>query len=469
MRTYSLDFHHHRIHDVTVDLTLVPGLPSLQLIGDISQKLKECAPKLKAALLNQGFTWPRTRQVVVDVRSPQGPAGRSVELAILAALLRSTGQIPTNEEPETRFVGELSLDGAVSTPAWLNAHILEMDLSLVLSGPESGCRFVTYLQELVAPTAALNFASEFPWERPRQSELSFSTKVARMMSVVAAGEHHSLFAGPPGSGKTTLVSAIHRLLEDLEPKRRQEIRRAHLLAGDDPPIWRPLVSPHHSSSALALLGGSMPPQPGELSRAHGGLLFLDEYLQFNTRVQEALREPLERGAIRLARGPMATVFPCDFLLIAATNLCPCGHLTPARQRACPMSLWRCRSHADRLSGPMLDRFQLMSFSHQWKGPREVSVNEILSRVQLALATRTKRGQSLPNGKVSIHDLQRDWPMSVDAGWPQWEGSERRREALLRVARTCADLDGSKDIGFEHISQAMELAVNPYLELTHLFA
>ncbi len=471
MRTFSLCLHQSQIHEVTIDLTLLPGLPQLHLSGDVAKELKECHPKLKAAFLNQGLAWPRTKQIVVDIRSPLAPAGRSVELAITAALLRAMDVLNCpKEDTDFFFVGELSVEGKITSPSWLDSRDRHPSGRPVLSGPGgAGDFFIEDLGQIHSPRPSVRTNEHIEWRRPQLSGYEFSPACADVIAVAAAGEHHLLLAGPPGDGKTTLVACIHQALDDLEPSRRRELFFTHRLQGQGELSWRPLVSPHHSSSALAILGGGLPPQPGELTRAHGGILFLDEYLQFSTKVQEALREPLERHVIRVARGPKAATFPADFQLIAATNLCPCGHLRPRMPRACPMNLTRCRSHIDRLSGPMLDRFHIVSFSHTWAGPRKIPLEEIKNRVDKAIQVRLNRAQTVPNGKLQVPALISRLPKEVKAGLPPMTGSDRRKNSLIAVAQTLADLDNEGKIEFKQISQAENYVLNPFHQLTQLFA
>ncbi|MGE3385678.1 MAG: ATP-binding protein [Bdellovibrionales bacterium] len=468
MRIYSLDFHQQKINVVTVDLTLMPGLPSLHLLGDVSRELREIGPKLKSALLRQGFKWPRTRQVVVDVRTPSGHVGREAELAILVALLRSTGQIENvAEAQDAYFVGEISLDGQVQAPTWLSVAEQLIQDRKIISGLGANQHFIENLAQIHQPKTKICDTTPIKWTRPALQEIWFSLQTAEFIALVAAGEHHALFAGPPGSGKTTVVECLHQLLPDLSFEQQKALLTTHQLYGETVD-WRPCISPHHSSGALAILGGGTPPQPGEVTRAHGGILFLDEYLEFSPRVQEALREPLERSVIRVARGPRAALFPADFQLLAATNLCPCGNLAPGRRDSCPSSLSRCRSSVDRLSGPMLDRFQVVALSHQWQGPRTISLKQIHDQVQQAVLHRKARSQEIPNRKLTVRDLESRLVLGALDG-VDLTGSERRKQSLLRVAQTLADLSGSVTIDFEHISRALTYTLHPLHELTHLFA
>ena len=469
MRVYSLDFHQQKLNVVTIDLSLMPGLPSLYLLGDVSRELKECVPKLKSAFLSQGFKWPRTKQVVVEVRTPAGQVGRAAELAIMVALLRATGQLEERDEKNDFFyVGELSLDGKVCSPKWPKVVTQLVKERKILSGFGFSEDFVSEISQLAVPLKCEVEEGRVAWQRPSVPDVYFSPTVAEFIALVAAGEHPTLFAGPPGTGKTTLVDCIHSVLDDLSLSQQLELCATHQLYGESI-NWRPRIAPHHSSSALALLGGGNPPQPGEISRAHGGLLFLDEYLEFSPQVQEALREPLERGQIRVARGPKAAVFPADFLLLAATNLCSCGKLRPDGNYSCSYSLSRCRSRLQRLSGPMLDRFHILGLSHKWTGPRTIHLNKVREQVQKAVQVRQQRGQQFANGKLKAAELEAHLAPGVLIGLPGIEGSERRRQSVLRIAQTLADLDGAETINFEHISRAMGYAVTPHHELTQLFA
>ena len=274
------------------------------------------------------------------------------------------------------------------------------------------------------------------------------------------GEHPLLLCGSAGSGKTTLVENLYYLLPPPVKKSFEEL--AYLLNSSQ--NWRPFINPHHTTTPLSMIGGGVPLFPGEISKAHGGLLFLDEYLEFHPKVQEALREPLEKGEIRLVRQGKCIVFPARFLLIATSNLCPCGDYEPNKAVQCTYSLRRCQSYLDRLSGPMLDRFDLLAFSKDWKTEKKVSLKSLYMEVQKAYKFRQeKRGQTKPNSLLELKELEEMISKDMEALLPQ-SSSHRRKRALLRVARTISDLNQELEISSSSVEKALVFTIKNFFFL-----
>lgn len=448
-----------------LEISLLPGLPALHVLGLAQKPVRELLPKFKSAFRAQGLEWPRTRQIVVQVK-PEGwgePVG--LDLALAAAIAKATGQLSL--PMDAVFCADLSLQGEVFLPETLQELMLDDLATKLVTGKGSLGSGIAHLQELSQPVPQHEGVATPSWQRPPLVERLFSEKAATLLKVVALGEHPILIGGPQGSGKTTWVEALLPLLA--EPKDWPTLWRFQKSLGEEI-SWRPYLAPHHSSSSLAILGGGQPPSAGEVTKAHGGVLFLDEYLEFPPKVQEALREPMEKGFIRVARGPAAKVFPSRFLLVAATNLCHCGKLTPGRDTDCQFSLTRCRTHVERLSGPMLDRFHILALSHQWRAlPRTISSSQIWEDVRKARHWRDVQGFGEVAALVDLASLE--WRLTKVAQMvlPHEEDSQRRKNATLRIASTLADLEFSKRIEVHHVAQAKAFAVTPYLELGQIFA
>lgn len=470
MKLYSLNFYNQNFYTTEISMMAIPGLPQIHLIGDVHLNLKEVTARLKSAVISLGFQWPRTKQLVIEFKTEHGSAGRETELAILIGILTLSEQIePLSLKLDDRILGQIGVDGQIELPPWTELLPDELrkqvhsDVQWTQKEDGSKAGFEPTMNRRAIEQ--LNLPS---WERPEASSLILHPTVARLTAILAHGEHNALFAGPPGLGKTTVAHAIYQCLSEPRTEEARLIQLTHALLGETS-AWRPFIAPHHSSTSLSLIGGGVPPAHGEISRAHGGILFLDEYLEFTPKVQEALREPLERGTIRISRGSKSRIFPADFQLLAATNLCPCGKLAVFQRPACPLSLTRCRSHYDRLSGPMLDRFQVISLCETWRGQRTVDLKTVQEQVQQARAFMMKRHQTVPNQKLSESQLKLSLAEPDLAGLPPWEGSERRKLSLLKVARSIADLEKRDQVSIHHLSEAYELTVVPFFKMTHLFA
>jgi magnesium chelatase family protein len=287
--------------------------------------------------------------------------------------------------------------------------------------------------------------------------LDLHPEAARSLLLAAHLQLHVLVAGPQGSGKTTWARALHAL--SAVPDRAQALARADLLGDAELDLrWRPCEQPHHSITAQALVGCGFPLQPGVITRAHGGILLLDEFLEFPAAALEALREPVESGIIELARRGWRRRLPAKFQLVATTNLCPCGKLNPERrnQHSCPHSLVRCRSVCERLSGPVLDRFDMMIFSHKWqqRSSRSVRLHTLLLKLDELDQFAVGRPQA---------------PARLPEHWDLLDLSHRRRQSLLKVARGLADLDGETKIHEHHYSTAAGLVLAPATQVASIFA
>jgi len=244
----------------------------------------------------------------------------------------------------------------------------------------------------------------------------------------------------------------------------------HELMGSGKLHWRPYVAPHHTITALAMVGGGDPIFPGEISRAHGGVLMLDEFLEFKSAAKEALREPFEKGAITIHRKGKKESFPADFYLVGTTNLCPCGDLVPGKVSSCRFSLTRCRSYVEKLSGPVLDRFQMLTYSHKWGGEAKVSMEQIYDDIRKAQNFARIRGQGAVNAKLAQSQIEKEMdPMILTNFLPEFGSSRRRKASLLKVARSVADLDESLEIRPKHLEAAAEYTLYPFERMKRIFS
>lgn len=473
MNIFSFAQDGEKFIPVEVELSLIPGLPQAQFTGLPDTAIKESIMRIKSAIRAQGFEWPKTRQMIINLRPAHlKKSSQGLELAIACALLWKTEQLKPPAEMSSPFYiyGELSLDGKITMP--LDWESLPFQKEGILTGRTEKDNYlcplfqVGSLKELENPI----FVSAKPLaellQKPSIPDIYFSENAAHILAVTAAGEHSLLLAGEAGSGKSTLSEHLPYLLPPPPLSDFQIARRIWSRTGQELK-WRPFVSPHHSTTPLSMIGGGYPLFCGEITRAHGGILFMDEYLEFHSRVQEALREPVEKGKICITRRGQSDKFPARFLLVAATNLCPCGDLVPGKAAQCAYSLRRCFSHLDRLNGPMLDRFDILAFSSQWKkGKLSVALKDIYKRVIKAFNFRCKkRKQKEVNARLSLQELEsslssflRETQLSTGVS------SKRRKKAILKVARTLADLDEEMEITAQYIEQAKELSLIPFAQI-----
>ncbi|MFT4172760.1 MAG: YifB family Mg chelatase-like AAA ATPase [Rhodocyclaceae bacterium] len=473
--------------EVTVEVHMGTGLPAVSLVGLPDIEVKEARDRVRAALLTSQFEFPQ-RRITVNLAPADLPkeSGR-FDLPIAIGMLVASDQIRAPELARYEMAGELSLTGELRpvrgalAMAW---RARQSGRTLILpadNAPEaalvSGVSILA-ARSLLEVAAHLNgqvplapFTATAPdghAHYPDLADVKGQRQARRMLEVAAAGRHSLLLYGPPGTGKSMLASRLPGLLPPLDEEAALECAALQsLVAPFDVGRWRvrPYRAPHHSASMAALTGGGTQPRPGEISLAHHGVLFLDELPEFDRRVLEALREPLEAGHITVSRVAQQVTYPARFQLVAAMNPCPCGYLGHPT-RACRCTPDRVARYRGKLSGPLLDRIDLcmevapLSAEALQAAPDGESTAEVRARVARAAARQATR-QGLPNAHLDTAGLERHCPLADAAvtllrhAIARLGLSGRAYSRTLKVARTLADMAEADVIGAAHLAEALQ--------------
>ncbi len=475
---------------VTVEVHVANGLPALNIVGLPETAVKESKDRVRGAILNSRFEFPAQRITVNLAPADLPKEGGRFDLAIALGILAASGQIPNNTLDQYECVGELSLGGELRAingvlPVAIQARNKHRKLIL----PKANAAEAALINDIeIIPAGHLlevcaHFAGQklIPTEFQQPStasevlDLDFADvhgqyHVKRAFEIAAAGAHNLLMLGPPGTGKSMLASRLPTILPPLTEQQAQETAAITSISdqGLDVSSWLkpPYRAPHHTASAAALVGGGSNPRPGEISLAHNGTLFLDELPEFDRKVLEVLREPLETGHITISRAARQVDFPARFQLIAAMNPCPCGYLGDASGR-CHCTSEQVLKYRARVSGPLLDRIDMHldvpRISHEVlrKGSPggEESSAQIRARViaarNIAIARSGKANAELTAKEVKqLCELSEAGHQLLQQAMDKFGLSHRAYHRILKLARTIADLAQAEQIDIIHLSEAI---------------